>query len=117
MALFLFASKSHASGCNPHDLRLASEVSVVSLGVQEAAYRCQDSQCRIDIYRKLDGIPEAHSLVQADKAPASANTTLPDLEVKIYRQYFMGSCEETVRYVIGTEYNGIRYRSEADISY
>jgi hypothetical protein len=117
LGLLLLTTKTYASGCNPYDVYLAEETPVMSLGIHSAMRGCGEGSCYINTTKELGPNTERHYLMNEDKTDLQIRTDrIVDLEVKIYRQYFVSSCSEEYRYIIGTEYEGKRYREAADLT-
>lgn len=117
LALLLVTTKTYASGCNPHDVSLIRETPIVSLGDHYGYYRCQNNKCWVNTVKDGADTSESHHLLKAvlgGETSESVEIFIPKLEVKIYRQYFSSSCSDVIEYVIGTEYEGVRYRSIID---
>lgn len=117
LGLLILTTNTYASGCGPYDVYLAEEVPVMSLGIHSAMRGCGNGSCYINTSRKLGQNYEGHYLVSTNKMDAEIKTDwIVDLEVKIYRQYFVSSCSEEYRYILGVEYEGQRYREAADMT-
>lgn len=118
LGLLVITTNTYASGCNPHDVYLAEETPVLSLGMHSAMRGCSEGSCYINTTRELGQNTERHYLVSTEKINQEIKTDwITNLEVKIYRQYFVSSCSEEYRYIIGVEYEGKRYREAADLRY
>lgn len=124
MSLFLFSFNTHASGCNPHDVYLVKEELISSIGEFSGLFKCENSKCWIGAGRQTNNASEMHRLLQAVPLKNSSDNTqilLPTIELQIYRQTFSSSCDNIVRYVIGTNFKSNdkeeRYRSEIDPDY
>ncbi|MES2801871.1 MAG: hypothetical protein V4654_05220 [Bdellovibrionota bacterium] len=105
------------SGCTPYDVFLAEEKSVAFLGEFKTHTQCQESGCDLTAYDTKTS--EYHKLKQQKQ---TANTALApqkdigNIAVHMYRQYWVSSCDEIVRYVVGSDINGIRYREANDLT-
>ena len=115
LALLLLGSQAHASGCQPYDVGLVSETVVASLGTFKTTYQCDnETMCGVNIWNAEKN--EWHSLSLLNvKGPIGYNVDLGDQEVKIYDQYFVSSCTEVHRYIIGIDFENNRYREEDDL--
>ncbi|AZZ36006.1 hypothetical protein CIK05_04105 [Bdellovibrio sp. qaytius] len=106
---------SQASGCMPGDTYLAEEKIVGNVGELNSYVLCNDNQgCFLSLtgpgYESHDLLPQATvNLTQAQ--------TFGKVATHIYRQYFVSSCAEEVRYVFGVDIDGVRYRDQNDIAY
>jgi hypothetical protein len=113
-----FPLVSQASGCSSQNW-LHKEVSVLELGSFIASYKCVQV-CGIWVKKELDdnsGLYESHFLHQQDRIhplPPDQAQGLKFAEVKIYRQHLSDGCDDTFRYVLGYDYNGLRYREVMD---
>nr|BDT26994.1 hypothetical protein BHI3_04600 [Bacteriovorax sp. HI3] len=112
LSLF-FSFNVFASGCMPDDVQLVSEEIVTGLGSFEAYGRCEDGKCGLSVSNSVKN--EWHYLHQISGQPnAIAQKTI---ELKIYDQYFVSSCSETHRYILGVDIDGKRFREEKDLDY
>jgi hypothetical protein len=121
-ALFLCSTQAFASGCMPDDVQLVSETTVLDLGAFDASYRCDHSNvgCGISTQKEIPGeYYEYHWLISLSSTPIDPHgiqyQNLGPLNLKLYRQLFVGSCGETYRYVVGVDFKDIRFRETEDL--
>ena len=113
-SLLLLSSKTFASGCMPDDVQLVSEKVVVDLGQFETTYNCDKTFCGLYIWNKEKD--EYHQLALINEQnPTQYNVSKGNLNVQIYDQYFVSSCSEIHRYILGMNLEGQRYREVDDL--
>lgn len=114
LTLLLHTPHILASGCNPGDVQLDFEKPIFNLGKFKASYECLYSQCHIYINRSENF--EFHSLkLQKEYKTAPEIKDLGEIEIHIYHQYFISSCSEIHRYVLGIDFQGMRFREVEDL--
>ena len=103
-----------ASGCMPDDVQLATETALTEIGTFDAYQSCHNSICGLSVFNREK--MESHYLKpQATVAPRQ-DQYFGKTEVKIYRQHWAGSCGDEIRYILGAEVEGVRYREENDLT-
>lgn len=110
----LLSFNAFASGCMPDDVQLVSETAVVDLGQFETTYNCDKTFCGVSVWNQEKD--EYHQLALINEQnPTQYNIPKGKLNVKIYDQYFVSSCTETHRYVLGMDLEKQRYREVDDL--
>lgn len=120
LALLLVTTKTYADGCGDvyHSVSLTEEIAVTNLGSADAYLECNEGKCSISTSKVISTGTELHDLVSMDVTQKPMSTTwLGKLEVKIYRQTFASMCSQVVRYTLGLDYDGVRFRELKDITY
>lgn len=104
---------SQASGCSLGDTVLAEEKIVAQLGDFDTSVNCNENQpCFIFIFGQDY---ESHTLYAQGPTALNQNQQLGQKPAQMYRQHYVGSCGDEVRYTIGVDINGVRYRAHNDI--
>jgi hypothetical protein len=112
----LFSMNTFASGCFPDDVYLAEETVVTTLPDSfSGQLNCYESgECSLYVYSDKPGeMREFYDLKLLNKKRIKAES-MKNLIVKIYKQYFVSSCTEMFRIVIGVDTKDLRFRSEKD---
>jgi hypothetical protein len=120
LALLLVTTKTYAAGCvdNYHSVSLTEEVAVTNLGSANAHLECNSGKCSIWTSQEISVGTEQHTLKSMDVTQKQMNiTSLGNLEVKIYRQTFDSMCSQMIRYTLGLDYDGVRFRELEDITF
>jgi hypothetical protein len=120
LALLLVTTKTYAAGCvDPyHSVSLIEEVAVTNLGPADAHLECNAGKCNIRTSKNISVGNEQHTLKSMDATQKQMNTTsIGNLEVKIYRQTFESMCSQVIRYTLGLDYDGVRFRELEDINF
>lgn len=118
LLIMLLITNAHASGCFPDDVQLAEETVLTTLPDNfEGSMNCyENGECSLYAYSDKPGYwREFYRLTLTGNAPLVPQQTFKKLEMKIYRQFFVSSCTELYRVVIGTDVDGKRFRSEKDL--
>ncbi len=116
LALLLVTTKTYAAGCvdTYHSVSLTEEIAVTNLGPANAFLECNTGKC--SIWTSKDD--EQHTLKSMDITQKQMNTiSIGNLEVKIYRQTFESMCSQVIRYTLGADYDGVRFRELEDITF
>lgn len=116
--LSLFAFNAFASGCMPSDVQLGEETVLATLPDNFAGtMNCyENGECWLYANSDKPGYwREFYYLSMAGNAPLVPVQTFKNLELKVYKQFFVSSCTELYRVVIGTDVDGKRFRSEKDL--
>lgn len=120
LALLLVTTKTYAAGCTDpyHSVSLTEEVVVTNLGTANAYLVCSDGKCSISTSKNISVGTEQHTLMNMSAIEKQAElTSLGNLEVKIYRQTFESMCSQVIRYTLGLDYDGVRFREIEDITF
>lgn len=119
LASLLITLNANASGCFPEDVYLAEETALITLPTPFNGHlNCYDSgECTLYAYNDQPGkMREFYDLKLLNKRGLKAES-FKNVEVKIYKQYFVSSCSEMFRVVIGVDIKDMRFRSEKDLDY
>lgn len=120
LALLLVTTKTYAAGCvdTYHSVSLTEEVAVTNLGAANAHLECNSGKCSIWTSQEISVGTEQHTLKSMDVTQKQMSmTSLGNLEVKIYRQTFESMCSQVIRYTLGLDYDGVRFRELEDITF
>lgn len=120
LMIMTFSFNSYASGCAPYDVYLADETVLTSLPQKFKGYlNCYSNDgCSLYIYSDLPSqIREYYDLKLVNTNQNLPATSFENLEVKIFKQFFVSSCTEMFRIVPGVDIEGMRFRSEKDLDY
>lgn len=120
LALLLVTTKTYAAGCGDiyHSVSLTEEVAVANLGATNAFLECSAGKCSVSTSKDISVGNEQHTLkgMIATQKQISM-TSIGNLEVKIYRQTFDSMCSQVIRYTLGLDYDGVRFRELEDITF
>lgn len=120
LIILTFTQHSYASGCAPSDVYLADEAVITSLPQKFKGHlNCYEGgRCSLYTYSDLPGqIREYYDLELVGSNQNLPSSSFENLEVKIFKQFFVSSCTEMFRIVPGVDINGMRFRSEKDLDY
>lgn len=120
LALLLVTTKTYAAGCGDiyHSVSLTEEVAITNLGAADAYLECNEGKCNISTSKAISVGNEHHNLISMNSNQKQvALTSIGKLEVKIYRQSFESMCTQVIRYVVGLDYDGVRFRELEDIHF
>jgi hypothetical protein len=118
--LLLVTTKTYAAGCGDvyHSVSLTEEIAVTNLGASNAYLECNTSKCSIWTSKDISVGNEQHTLKSMDVTQKQISmTSIGNLEVKIYRQTFESMCSQVIRYTLGLDYDGVRFRELDDIHF
>lgn len=118
---FFISTNTFASGCFPDDVYLDKEEVKYSWGKTYIGYlKCHSKQeCVLSVWN--DDITDRGYDTEAYKlyliGQRIGTSEIFDVEIKRIKQYFVSSCTELEREVIGADISGMRFRSKKDLDY